>query len=629
MNECRYTRSSKGKRTLAFLFFLCALGAPSVGVAQPEPEVVEPEEADSTEAKPPASKEADASGDETQDEGEEEEGDGAEAKADEGAEEPVEPAKTPDAPVKTTTTTEFESDVVESETPKPTTTTTTSKVAPAKPAQPATTTPDKTEGDDASVGDQLTTALEDEDKKELSSEYGNITSTFTFGSYGRVRAATDFDGGTARQINVVSHGSRIDESNYAELEFQNLFELPTAERQKYYTQVVATLALGDNLFHFTGDFDQTIAVRNLYADAGWKLDALTVSFWGGSRMYRGDDIYLLDFWPLDNLNTVGGGGVVAYDLKGIGRSELKLHGGASRLFNPYQFQVVQVPGFDFGASDVVFLNRQRTILTARLQQDIWITKRPDGSPKSGAKVVLYGEDHSLPEGTRRETDSTDVEYLPAEDGRRLGAELGVWTANGFFKGSFANLFYVNGTDLAAYGEFGIPSGVSPNETSEGARMRMFAASANLETPYAGLLLGSYYKYFQDADRQDVDFDDYWEAIAAVRMHVYATRHIHPGVEYSYQVRSPQGPFQGTNEYEVPTVSKFSLIQAITLDKKMYSRPQLRLIYTRSVLNNSAVELFPIDDPRREDYDATTNRLVSHYGGVMVEWWFNNASLFRP
>ena len=619
-------RSSKGKRTLALLFFLCALCAPSIGASQPDPEVTEPEpEEASTEAKP-----ATPAGSETS--GEEDGEDGSEtSESGEGAPATTEPVKEPIAPTKTTTT-EFEGDVVESSTPKPTT-----KPPETKPEKSAAVTPssdsdldsDSDSDKEKTVGDQLTTATDEEEEEAPSTEYGNITSTFTFGSYGRVRAATDFDGGSARQINVVSNGSRIDESNYAELEFQNLFEIPAAERQKYYTQVVATLALGDNLFHFTGDFDQSIAVRNLYADAGWKLDALTVSFWGGSRMYRGDDIYLLDFWPLDNLNTVGGGGVVAYDLKGIGRSELKLHGGASRLFNPYQFQVVQVPGFDFGANDVVFLNRQRTILTARLQQDLWITKRADGSPKSGAKVVLYGEDHSLPEGTRREPDSTDVEYLPAEDGRRLGAELGVWTANGFFKGSFANLFYVNGKDLAAYGEFGIPTGVSPNETSEGARMRMFAASANLETPYAGLLLGSYYKYFQDADRQDVDFDDYWEAIAAVRMHVYATRHIHPGVEYSYQVRSPQGPFQGTNEYEVPTVSKFSLIQAITLDKKMYSRPQLRLIYTRSVLNNSAVELFPIDDPRREDYDDTTNRLVSHYGGVMVEWWFNNASLFRP
>lgn len=620
-------RSSKGKRTLALLFFLCALCAPSIGTSQPDPEVTEPEpEESSTEAKP-----ATSAGSETSDEEDGEDGSET-SESGEGAPATTEPVKEPVAPTKTTTT-EFEGDVVESSTPKPTT----AKPPETKPEKSAAVTPssdsdldsDSDSDKEKTVGDQLTTATDEEEEEAPSTEYGNITSTFTFGSYGRVRAATDFDGGSARQINVVSNGSRIDESNYAELEFQNLFEIPAAERQKYYTQVVATLALGDNLFHFTGDFDQSIAVRNLYADAGWKLDALTVSFWGGSRMYRGDDIYLLDFWPLDNLNTVGGGGVVAYDLKGIGRSELKLHGGASRLFNPYQFQVVQVPGFDFGANDVVFLNRQRTILTARLQQDLWITKRADGSPKSGAKVVLYGEDHSLPEGTRREPDSTDVEYLPAEDGRRLGAELGVWTANGFFKGSFANLFYVNGKDLAAYGEFGIPTGVSPNETSEGARMRMFAASANLETPYAGLLLGSYYKYFQDADRQDVDFDDYWEAIAAVRMHVYATRHIHPGVEYSYQVRSPQGPFQGTNEYEVPTVSKFSLIQAITLDKKMYSRPQLRLIYTRSVLNNSAVELFPIDDPRREDYDDTTNRLVSHYGGVMVEWWFNNASLFRP
>ena len=459
--------------------------------------------------------------------------------------------------------------------------------------------------------------------------YGDITSTFTFASYGRVRAASNLDGGRARPINVVTHGSRIDELNYAELEFQKLFEWPKSADELFFMQMVATLALGDDLFHFTGDFDQTIATRNLYAEGGWKLNDLLVSFWAGSRMYRGDDIYLLDFWALDNLNTVGGGGAIAYDWKGFGRSELKLHAGASRLTNDFQFQRVPVPGFEFGADEVVFLNRQRTISTARLQQDVWLNTRPDGSPTAGVKVVLYGEDHSLPEGTRRIPDTNEEEVLPAEDGVKLGTELGIWRGEGFFAGTFANLFYVYSQDLAAYGEFGVPTGINLNETSEGARQHLVGLSADIETPYAGMLIGSYYKYFQDADRDDVDFDDYWEAIFAARAHWYATEHIHPGVEVSYQVREPQGPFAGTNEFEVPTVTKLSFIQALTMKRGMYSRPQLRFIYTLSLLNESAVALFPTDDPRRDDVDATNGQLTTHYLGVMVEWWFNNASLFRP
>lgn len=68
-----------------------------------------------------------------------------------------------------------------------------------------------------------------------------------------------------------------------------------------------TFALFGPYAHYDGDFvDQSMAVRNLYvrmANLSQTLDGL--SLWAGSRMYRGDDIYLLEWWPLDELNTVG------------------------------------------------------------------------------------------------------------------------------------------------------------------------------------------------------------------------------------------------------------------------------------------------------------------------------------
>lgn len=474
-----------------------------------------------------------------------------------------------------------------------------------------------------------TTVLKKKEKQQHNAHqtaFGAIVSTFTFGSYARVRAATDLQGGVAKQVNVVTRGSRIDEHNYAELEFQQRFELPKSADTTLYAQAVSTLALGGDFFHFTGDFDQTIALRNLYGDFGLRRKRLTLSAWAGSRMYRGDDVYLLDFWPLDNLNTVGGGIAGSYDWS-FGRSELKIHVGGNRLFNSYQFQQVQVPGFDFGATDVVFLNRQRVISSVRAQQDHWLSQRANGSPLSGVKVVLYAEDHQLPRGTRRLEDGVSTKVLPAESGTKIGAEFGTWTADGYFKGSFANLFLTHASGLAAYGEFGVPTGVNINETSEGASSTMLALSGDIETPHFGVLLGAYYKYFQDADRESVDFDDYWESIFAARMHSYIGDHIQPGLELSYQVRQPKGPFLGTNSYEVPSVFKFSLIQAFSLGRGMYTRPQLRLMYTMSMLNPSAVNLIPKGDPRRDQ--GAQNGLTQHYLGVMVEWWFNNASLFRP
>src|SRR5436309_2216031 len=46
------------------------------------------------------------------------------------------------------------------------------------------------------------------------------TGHFEFGSYGRVRIASDLRGGTGRQANIVTHGDRIDEESYAELEIR-------------------------------------------------------------------------------------------------------------------------------------------------------------------------------------------------------------------------------------------------------------------------------------------------------------------------------------------------------------------------------------------------------------------------
>ena len=134
---------------------------------------------------------------------------------------------------------------------------------------------------------------------------------FEFGSYGRVYAASDLRGGTGRATNVVAFGPRIvDEGNYAELELRR--EDRWNERVK--GRVVATLALFPPFFHFTGKPEQAIGVRNLYAQGTYD----NVTMWAGSRMYRGDDIYLLNWWPLDNQNTIGGGaGAPIYKSEGL------------------------------------------------------------------------------------------------------------------------------------------------------------------------------------------------------------------------------------------------------------------------------------------------------------------------
>ncbi len=444
-----------------------------------------------------------------------------------------------------------------------------------------------------------------------------IGSEFRFGSYGRVRAATDLTGGTARPVNIVSFGSRIDERSYAELEFQQRF-FTAEDSPRFESGVVATLAFSDELFHYTGDFDSRMALRNLYATVGWHQPALDIGLWAGSRMYRGDDIYLLDFWPLDNLNTLGGGAHVGLDLP-PGPLVVRIHGGVNRLSNPYQYQAVEVPGLQFGTEEVVTLDRQRFVLSGRAEQQLWL----DDGGRRGLKAVLYGESQHLPEGSRLLDDGFVEEVLPSDSGWLFGGQFGFWEGgDGLFAGSFANAFARYASGLAAYGDLGVPFGVALDETAQGAGDLLIGLSATADTPWAGLTLGSYFRNFRTA-REVESHEDYWESILAARVHGYVTDHIHPGAEVSYQVRRPMGPLPEAPSYErpqmqAPTVTKLSLIQAFSLEPRAYSRPQLRLIYSAAFLNESALQLYRPEDPRRD-------RPVQHYLGVMVEWWFNSAS----
>src|SRR5262249_26244085 len=152
-------------------------------------------------------------------------------------------------------------------------------------------------------------------------------------------------------------GPRInDEGSYAELELRR--EDKWSDRVT--GRVVATLALFPPFFHFTGNPTQSIGVRNLYAQGTYER----LTMWAGSRMYRGDDIYLLNWWPLDNQNTIGGGlGGPIYRLgDGVQETILQAHVGEQRLDNPYQFQQIPVVApFGFGSVNVTKLDRPRYI----------------------------------------------------------------------------------------------------------------------------------------------------------------------------------------------------------------------------------------------------------------------------
>ncbi|HET6612222.1 MAG TPA: carbohydrate porin [Kofleriaceae bacterium] len=419
---------------------------------------------------------------------------------------------------------------------------------------------------------------------------------FGFGSYGRIDAATDLRGGTPEPVSVVAHGSRIVEPSYFEIDLYYRMR-PSADVE---VTTVTTIASGDVLFHYTGDFDASFAVRNLYAEA--VIDD-RYGLWVGSRMYRGDDIYLLDYWPLDDVNTLGAG---VWAQTGAVRSEV--HAGVNRLLDPYQFQTRDVRDPEFGDQIIPQLDRQRFITTAKVTYQYV-------HPLVSTKLKLYGEAEMLPSGTRLLPDDSP-EKLPGDFGWTLGAELAAWMPD---RGAtHANLFVRFSEGLTAFDELAVPAGFDrERQVFPGASELVIGASANFEYRYGGVLAGGYARRFADADPNSADRDDGWEYILDTRPTFFIGRGLGAGVDVSYQVRFPEGIDPTELIALDPAVFQIAPMAIYSpFGTGSYARPQFRFVYRAAHLNRGARDLYAIDDPRRD-------RPWVHYLGVQAEWWFNS------
>jgi len=428
---------------------------------------------------------------------------------------------------------------------------------------------------------------------------------FQFGSYGRIRAASDLRGEGPKWGNIVAHGSRLDLPPYLELEFR----YATYPEKDLRVRVISTVAYAGDPFHYTGDWEANTAVRNMFVDVqGVGLKNLTL--WAGARMYRGDDIYLLDFWPLDNLNTVGGGAALDVD-----RTRIALHVGQNRLLSgAFQYQERQVPSrAQFGAETVATLDRPRTIGSAKITQFF----QPITSPK-GYKASLYAEGHYLPEGTFAPETGQVVEprELPSDTGFVVGAQ---GTAYGFgARQGHVHLFARYARGLAAYGDLAVPFGLDQERRSTKASEFLVAVGSNYEIDRFALLTGAYARRFRDGSTADYSRDHFWEGIVAARPQVFTTAHTALAAEVSYQFKN-RNILDDDGKHEVPQAWRLSFIPTVTpLGWGSYTRPIIQAVYTATIRNQAAQDLYPLEDPR-------SDRRVEHYLGVQAEWWFNSSS----
>ncbi|MFO0666833.1 MAG: carbohydrate porin [Polyangiaceae bacterium] len=435
---------------------------------------------------------------------------------------------------------------------------------------------------------------------------------FEFGSYGRVRIASDLRGGTGRVTNVAAFGPRTDEESYSE------FELRREDKWKpnLSTRIVTTLALFPPFFHFTGKAMQNIALRNLYAQASYG----DYTFWVGSRMYRGDDIYLLNWWPLDNQNTVGGGISVKLPKDTVAA----FHVGMQRLDVPQQTQVVQdVAPFGFGATDVLRLDRPRMVETLKLTHYLRNSKGRTlfpGNDKTGFKVILYGEAHQIAAGVQRDTVTNKDKSLPDDYGFVVGGQLGYWTG---VRDGFIHLFARHARGIAAYDPLASPTTFANDMTTAGASDTLLATGGNLESEWVGVQWGAYMRMFRDASEGSTSRERYDEGSVVVRPNFFFHDHFGLSLEGSYQRRryalaDPEA-IAGGGGALTAGVTKFGVIPFFSpAGRGSFRRPQFRLFYLLSLRDSGARQLYAKED-------VFSQREVEHFLGLGVEWWFNTTS----
>jgi maltoporin len=432
-----------------------------------------------------------------------------------------------------------------------------------------------------------------------------------------VVTASDLRGGTGREANIVSHGDRIDESSYGELELRR--EDRFGDRVS--TKVVWTLGFFPPFFHFSGDATQAIAIRNLYAQASY--DDLTL--WVGSRMYRGDDIYLLDWWPLDNQNTVGGG--AGYTVRwGVDETKVAAHVGMQRLDSTYQYEQIPAPTPPVlaaqqgpAAQDVTVLDRPRTIESLKITH---LFKHSSPDRKDGFKLILYGEAQELSAGVYQDVTQSPPTptSLPADTGWLVGAEVAYWTGR---RDTFVQLFVRHAEGIAAYDPLAVPLTFANDRTTRGSTETLVALGGNYEDGPFGLLVGGYLRAFRDGDPSPTTSQKYDEGILAVRPQLYLGERWGIALEGAFEARRYAVLDPNTDQPLVASAWRAGIVPYFSPSGHgSYKRPQLRLIYALTARNSAARELYPSQPPAQ---DVFSQRSTEHFLGLGAEWWFNSSS----
>ncbi len=433
---------------------------------------------------------------------------------------------------------------------------------------------------------------------------------FEFGSYGRMNAASDLTGRTGRSANIVDHGSRLDLDSYAELELRREDRMDETTT----TRVVTTFALLPPFFHFDGKASDVLAVRNLYAAV--TLDRLSV--WAGSRMVRGDDAYLLNWWPLDNQNTLGGGAVYTLP-RGEGDTVFQLHGGLQRIDDPSTYGTVpSLVRAGLGATQVVTLDRPRAIQTFKVTHFYRNggDRKPFSDDAAGAKVTLYGEVHEIAAGVAKDANRQDITSYPSDTGWMLGAQASLWKG---VRDTYATVWVRVAHGLATVDPLATSQVFALDRTTGNANEALVAAAGNWESGEFGVLFAGYGRRVRRDANVSTSWNNFDEGAVIVRPQWWFHKKAGLSIEAALEHRRYAMLDQATDDVVKANQLRLgSQLYATPWGPGSFKRPQVGLVYQATMRDTGARGLYPIDD-------AFSQRGLTHYAGVFAEWWFNSSS----
>ncbi len=409
-----------------------------------------------------------------------------------------------------------------------------------------------------------------------------------------------------------SIGGRMEEQDYLEfgMAFQMKPEKPNPDSLQVNVQLRASVfSRSGSLFgnDNTGNPNGlTIALPEMYAEA---KNVLTkdLNLWVGSRLYRGPDIYMADYWVFNDHSTQGFGA----EYKGT-RAMMGFVASTDTSSTVPPFFYINIKS---GTQSLEIRNRIMYIL----EQDIRLGE--------GRLFSILGEYHRMGDPSTSLSDTSNlVLSAPADDGFVLGARY-QHNLTQFRDGSFHQIGVRYGCGIANGGDGGSSRtwetfGAVNQEDFKFSKayswhiVDHFVVNVSERLTFNGY--GVYNRSKGAAKGRGVEetyfgrevFNFKQDFTAGLRMVNYISDLFHWQTEVHYSQRQD-------GEQDWYRMGKISLIPTLALRKQrsIWSRPHLRFIYSMGIYNQKARE-----DLYSPFLQLVGSKKVGHFFGVRAEWW---------